>query len=111
GRSRPRSRGGRTRPSCLTDGARRRRDPRALFGGTLRAQSLRPHDTADAARKGRGMTRVTDPAGATNATTPGAPAAPETDDPGHDGHWLRSFARPGLWGAAGYGAGPPAFRR
>ena len=50
------------------------------------------------------MTRVTDPAGATNATTPGARAAPETDDPGHDGHWLRSFARPELWAAAGYDA-------
>jgi histidinol-phosphate aminotransferase len=47
------------------------------------------------------MTRVSD---ATDRTKRTANASPATSEPGHDGHWLRSFARPELWAAAGYDA-------
>ena len=47
------------------------------------------------------MTRVGD----STDTRKGATAAPaDASEPGHDGHWLRSFARPELWAAAGYDA-------
>ena len=47
------------------------------------------------------MTRITDTTDATKGT---APADPGDGEAASDRQWLRSFARPELWAAAGYDA-------
>jgi histidinol-phosphate aminotransferase len=47
------------------------------------------------------VTRVTD---STDVTKRAIPSGPETGEAGPGGLWLRSFARPELWAAAGYDA-------
>ena len=47
------------------------------------------------------MTRVTD---STDVTKRAIRSGPETGEAGPGGQWLRSFARPELWAAAGYDA-------
>ena len=47
------------------------------------------------------MTRVSD---STDTTKHAASPPSDATEPGHDRHWLRSFARPELWAAAGYDA-------
>ena len=50
------------------------------------------------------MTRATDATDMSKATKPAASRAADTGEPGADRQWLRSFARPELWAAAGYDA-------